>query len=83
MGRSADGAAAVGKRSLSVAGHRTSISLEDAFWTGLGDIAAARGLPLAALVAEIDRDRGTANLSSAIRVFVLGFYRRAAGSPSG
>ena len=74
MDRPAEGAG-VAKRSLSVAGHRTSISLEDAFWTGLRDVAAARGLPLAALVAEIDRGRGSANLSSAIRVFVLGACR--------
>ena len=69
------GAAAVGKRSLTVAGHRTSVSLEDAFWTGLRDIALARGVAVATLVAEVDRARGTANLSSAIRVFVLAFYR--------
>lgn len=72
------GGAAVGKRSLTVAGHRTSISLEDAFWAGLRDIAAARASTVAALVAEIDRGRGTANLSSAIRVFVLGHFRAAA-----
>ena len=75
-----EGTAAVAKRSLSVAGHRTSVSLEDAFWTALRDIADARGLPLAGLVAEIDRARGEANLSSAIRVHVLAFYRRAAGA---
>lgn len=63
--------ATVTKRSLTVAGHRTSISLEDAFWDGLREIAARRGLTLAALVAAIDRARGAANLSSAIRVFVL------------
>jgi len=51
------------KRSLTVAAHRTSISLEDAFWTGLRDIAASRGMTAAALVAEIDRNRGGANLS--------------------
>ncbi len=71
---------AIAKRSLSVAAHRTSISLEDAFWTGLRDIAASRGIAAAALVAEIDRDRGGANLSSAIRVFVLAFYRERAGA---
>lgn len=74
MNRSAEGAV-VAKRSLSVAGHRTSISLEDAFWRGLREIAAARGMALAALVADIDRGRGTANLSSAIRVHVLEAYR--------
>ena len=68
-------AAAVTKRSLTVAGHRTSISLEDAFWTGLRDIAAERGLSVAALVAAVDRGRGPSNLSSALRVFVLARFR--------
>lgn len=63
--------ARVVKRSIVVAGHRTSISLEDAFWRPLKDIAAQRSVSLAALVAEIDAARGDANLSSAIRVFVL------------
>ena len=67
--------AAVTKRSLTVAGHRTSISLEDAFWSGLRDIAAARGLAIAALVAEVDCMRGSSNLSSALRVFVLASFR--------
>lgn len=59
------------KRSLVVAGHATSISLEDAFWSGLKAIAEARGRSIAALVAEIDDARTGSNLSSAIRVFVL------------
>ena len=59
------------KHSLVIAGHRTSISLEDAFWSGLKRIAAADGRALASIVAEIDAARGEANLSSAIRVFVL------------
>lgn len=59
------------KRSVTLAGHRTSISLEEAFWTRLKRIAAAREISLARLVAEIDAARGGANLSSAIRVFVL------------
>ena len=59
------------KHSLVIAGHRTSISLEGAFWDGLQAIAAARQSPLARVVAEIDAQRGEANLSSAIRVFVL------------
>ena len=61
----------IGKHSLVIAGHRTSISLEDDFWTGLKQIADRRGLSLAGLVAEIDAGRGEANLSSAIRVFVF------------
>ena len=66
---------AVAKRSLTVAGHRTSLSLEEAFWSGLRDIAAERGLSVAALVAEVDRGRGPSNLSSALRVFVLARFR--------
>jgi predicted DNA-binding ribbon-helix-helix protein len=59
------------KHSLAIAGHRTSISLENAFWEGLKSIAAEHGVSLAALVGSIDAGRGNANLSSAIRVFVL------------
>ena len=61
----------IAKHSLVIAGHRTSISLEDAFWKGLKTIAAADQRSLASLVAQIDATRGEANLSSAIRVFVL------------
>ncbi len=59
------------KHSLTIAGHPSSISLERVFWERLKALAAERGLSLAALVAEIDAGRGEANLSSAIRVFVL------------
>lgn len=59
------------KRSIVIAGHRTSVSLEDAFWRALKDVAAAEGLSLAALVGRVDAGRGAANLSSALRVFVL------------
>jgi predicted DNA-binding ribbon-helix-helix protein len=59
------------KRSLSIAGHRTSLSLEAAFWRALESVAAARGLSLSALVAHVDAGRGEANLSSALRVFAL------------
>ena len=62
---------AICKRSLAIAGHRTSISLEEAFWQGLRQVARHRNLSVAALVAEIDANRGEANLSSAIRVFIL------------
>lgn len=62
---------AVVKHSLSIAGHRTSVSLEAAFWTQLRALAAARGQSVAALAAEIDATRGEANLSSAIRVRLL------------
>jgi predicted DNA-binding ribbon-helix-helix protein len=64
-------AGAIVKHSLAIAGHRTSISLERVFWDRLNALAAERGASLAALVAEIDAGRGAANLSSAIRVFIL------------
>jgi len=63
--------ARVVKRSLVIAGHRTSISLEDAFWLRLRAIAADKGVSINALAAEIDAGRGEANLSSAARVFIL------------
>jgi predicted DNA-binding ribbon-helix-helix protein len=69
------GKAAIVKRSVRVAGHATSISLEPAFWDALREIAARRRLSVNALVATIDAERG-GNLSSAIRLFVLDVYRR-------
>ena len=70
------------KRSLTLRGHPTSVSLEDAFWTAFREIAAARGLSVSALAAEIDEGRGLdAGLASAIRVFVLGWYRDRRGAP--
>ena len=63
------------KRSIVINGHKTSVSLEDAFWSGLKDIAGARNLTLSELVATIDADRRQGNLSSAIRLFVLDHYR--------
>ena len=62
------------KRSLVVSGHRTSVSLETAFWTALKDMAAERGVSVNRLIADIDRTR-VGNLSSAIRVFVLDSVR--------
>ena len=62
--------AAVRKRSVTIAGHRTSFSLEEAFWQALKDQARAEALSLAALIEKIDRDRRT-NLSSAVRVYLL------------
>ena len=59
------------KRSLTIAGHRTSLSLEPEFWEALNQAAAERGMSLATLVAEIDTTRGDRNLSSAIRVRLL------------
>jgi predicted DNA-binding ribbon-helix-helix protein len=59
------------KRSLTIAGHRTSVSLEPEFWGALNRLAAARGISAQGLVAAIDRDRTGGNLSSAIRVYLL------------
>ncbi len=59
------------KRSVSIAGHRTSISLEEPFWEGLREIAARESLSVQALIGRIDAERGEQNLSSAIRVFVF------------
>jgi predicted DNA-binding ribbon-helix-helix protein len=63
------------KRSIVIAGHKTSVSLEDAFWKGLKDIAGERDMTLSELVATIDTDRRHGNLSSGIRLFVLDHYR--------
>jgi predicted DNA-binding ribbon-helix-helix protein len=66
---------AVLKRSLVIAGHKTSVSLENEFWNSLKEIASERGLILKELVGAIDTARDHASLSSAIRLFVLGVYR--------
>jgi predicted DNA-binding ribbon-helix-helix protein len=63
------------KRSIVIAGHKTSVSIEDKFWDSLKEIASERGMTLGDLVAAIDADRKHTNLSSAIRLFVLGVYR--------
>lgn len=67
------------KRSIVITGHKTSVSLEDAFWSSLKDIAGSRNMTLSELVASIDTDRRQGNLSSAIRLFVLDHYRALAG----
>jgi predicted DNA-binding ribbon-helix-helix protein len=59
------------KRSIVIGGHKTSVSLEDAFWRGLKDIARTQRMTLSTMVGEIDKSRHQANLSSAIRLFVL------------
>jgi predicted DNA-binding ribbon-helix-helix protein len=61
----------VTKRSIMIAGHRTSVSIEQPFWDQLKALAEARGQSVSALIAEIDQSRPRQNLSSAIRVFVL------------
>ena len=67
------------KRSIVVAGHKTSVSLEDAFWRGLKEIAGGRNITLSDMVAAIDAARQHGNLSSAIRLFVLDYYRAQLG----
>jgi predicted DNA-binding ribbon-helix-helix protein len=63
------------KRSIMLAGHKTSVSLEDAFWQGLKEIAQRRNVSGSALIGAIDAQRGEGNLSSAIRLFVLDYFR--------
>jgi len=63
------------KRSIAVHGHKTSVTLEEAFWNGLKQIASDRQVTMSDLVSEIDSGRLNANLSSAIRLFVLDHYR--------
>jgi predicted DNA-binding ribbon-helix-helix protein len=63
------------KRSIVIAGRKTSVSLEDAFWKALKEVASSREMTLSQLVAGIDADRQHGNLSSAIRLFVFGLYR--------
>ena len=68
------------KRSIVVAGHKTSVSLEEAFWNGMKEISALRNITLSELVGEIDSNRQQGNLSSAIRLFVLDHFRSRAGA---
>ena len=68
------------KRSIVIAGHKTSVSLEDAFWKALKEIAVSRTITLSDLVAAIDSERQHGNLSSAVRLFVLDYYQTRANS---
>jgi predicted DNA-binding ribbon-helix-helix protein len=69
----------VNKRSITIAGHRTSISIEEPFWQALSEIAAARRMSVPAAIAAIDRDRPEGiSLSAAIRLFALDWYRQRA-----
>ncbi len=63
------------KRSLTISGHRTSVSLEDEFWLAFKEIAEKQKKPLAELVREIDQRRAGQGLSSAIRIYVLNYYK--------
>jgi predicted DNA-binding ribbon-helix-helix protein len=68
------------KRSFSIRGHRTSISLEAAFWDALREAALREDVSLAALVARIDEGRGSAGLSSAVRIWILDYFRQASAA---
>lgn len=70
------------KRSIVVAGHKTSVSLEEAFWNGMKEISGLRNMTLSELVGEIDNNRQQGNLSSAIRLFVLDHFKNRGGSAS-
>ena len=69
-------ASAIVKRSIAIAGHETSISLENAFWKALRQIAEVRSVTLSALVSQIDNERQHDNLSCAIRLFVLDYVQK-------
>jgi predicted DNA-binding ribbon-helix-helix protein len=75
LGRSAMKSGVI-KRSVAIAGHKTSVTLEDGFWQALHDIADAESCTLSHLLGEIDGNRQSANLSSHIRLYVLDHYRR-------
>jgi predicted DNA-binding ribbon-helix-helix protein len=74
-------ARAIRKRSVQIAGHPTSLTLEEAFWEDLRAVAKRRGLSLNALIGSIDAERH-GNLSSALRLFVLDCYRRGELGPA-
>ena len=71
----------IAKRSIVVSGHKTSVSIEDAFWDALKEIAYSRLLTLSDLVTLIDAGRQHGNLSSAIRLFVLGVFQDQISAP--
>lgn len=65
----------VRKRSVVIGGHKTSVSLEEAFWSAIREIAIERSESISAMIEQIDSDKQHANLSSAVRLFVLDYYR--------
>lgn len=69
------------KRSFTIGGHRTSISMEAPFWDALQQVATLENTSLAGLVATIDKARGEAGLSSAVRVWILDYFRQRALPP--
>jgi len=70
------------KRSILLSGHKTSVSLEEAFWQGLKEIASDRKMSVSALIGTIDNGRTEGNLSSGIRLFVLDHFRALASQPA-
>jgi len=73
---------AIVKRSVIIAGHKTSVSVEDAFWKELKAIALERDMNMSELITSIDSDRQHSNLSSAIRLYVLNYYQSVLKSPA-
>ena len=71
------------KRSIVVAGHKTSVSLEAAFWNSMKEISGQRSVTLSELVGEVETRRQQGNLSSAIRLFVLDYFKTRAAVPAG
>lgn len=70
------------KRSFTIDGHRTSISLEEPFWNVLKEVAKELNMPVAQIVQEIDSERGDGGLSSAVRIWLLDHYRQRLGLQS-
>jgi len=70
------------KRSILVGRHKTSVSLEHSFWSSLKDIAKERGVTMSELISDINANRHQSNLSSAVRVFVLNYFRARAAGPA-
>jgi predicted DNA-binding ribbon-helix-helix protein len=69
------------RHSVGVAGHKAGVTLEDEFWEGLTEIAKERGMSPSELITSINADRGHANLSSVVRLFVLNNYRMRIAAP--
>jgi predicted DNA-binding ribbon-helix-helix protein len=73
----------VAKHSIVINGHKTSVSLEEAFWNGMKEISAQHGKTVSELITGIDSGKDRGNLSSAIRLFVLDYYKAGGGDLSG
>jgi predicted DNA-binding ribbon-helix-helix protein len=77
------GKSRVSRRTVAVDGHKTSVGIEESFWTAFKEIAATKQMPIRALVSEIANSERSPNLSSAIRLYVLEYYRAAWGERTG